>query len=65
MAQRRNSKGTHENGEAAGGRIASGPRADQSDPDEPATLAEPLTRHNEEQFRDLVEAAAADGGLDG
>ena len=64
MAQRRKSKGTHENGEAAGGRFASGPRADQSDPDEPATPAEPLTRHNEDKFRDLVEAAAADGGLD-
>ena len=64
MAQRRNSMGTQQNGEAAGGRFASAPRAGQSDPDEPATSAEPLTRHNEERFRDLVEAAAADGGLD-
>lgn len=61
---RHKSKGAQQNGEAAGARLASGPRAGQSDPDEPAPSAESLTRHNEERFRDLVEAAAADGGLD-
>ena len=63
MAQRRKAKNTHKNGKAVGGQFASGPKPDQTDPDEPPSLKEPLTRNNEEKFRDLLRDAAADGGL--
>ncbi|MCY4423641.1 MAG: nucleotidyl transferase AbiEii/AbiGii toxin family protein [Acidimicrobiaceae bacterium] len=64
MAQRREGKGTHKNAEAVGGQYAAGDHTDDPPLSDPPTLARPLTRHDEEAFRDLLEDAATIGGVD-
>ena len=64
MAQRRKGKGTHKNGKAVGGQYTAGDRADDPPLSDPPTLARPLTRHDEDAFRDLLEDAATNGGVD-
>ena len=63
MAERRKGKGTHKNGKAVGGQYTACDRADDPPLSDPPTLAM-LTRHDEDAFRDLLEDAATDGGVD-
>ena len=63
MPQRREGKGTHSNGEAVGGRFKAGARPDQPGLAGPPSLKKPLTRHDEQKFRDLLRDSAAAGGL--
>ena len=63
MPQRREGKGTHSNGEAVGGRFEAGARPDQIAPADPPPPKKPLTRHDEQKFRDLLGDSAAAGGL--
>ena len=64
MAQRREGDGTHNNGKAVGGQCAAGDHTDDRSLSTPPALARPLTRHDEEAFRDLLGDAATNGGVD-
>ena len=63
MPQRREGKGIRRNGEAVGGRFKEGPRPDQAALANPPSLKKPLTRHDEQKFRDLLRDSADAGGL--